>query len=264
MIRADAFLHAILDDPDADAPRLVYADWLDEQGDADRAEFIRVQCALDDPPPGAPLTALWGRQGDLLARHEQKWAAPVNRVAAAWTFHRGFIEEAAADFESFLSGAADVFVRHPVQHLHLSWGRPPPIPVGFPFAARLADCPPVGRLKGLDLSHNRLGSDGVRALAVCPYLGRLTALNLSWNSIGDAGARALAGWELLPRLTHLDLRSNAVGPDGVRALARALEVHAAHGERPRLRALRLQGNNIGDAGRRAILYSPLLRRAAQL
>lgn len=37
--------------PDDDTPRLVFADWLDERGDqpddALRAEFIRVQCALD-------------------------------------------------------------------------------------------------------------------------------------------------------------------------------------------------------------------------
>lgn len=29
-----------------DAPRLLFADWCDEQGDRDRAEFVRVQCAL--------------------------------------------------------------------------------------------------------------------------------------------------------------------------------------------------------------------------
>ena len=34
---ADAFLRAILDDPDDDSLRLVYADFLEEQGDADRA-----------------------------------------------------------------------------------------------------------------------------------------------------------------------------------------------------------------------------------
>jgi uncharacterized protein (TIGR02996 family) len=32
--------------PDDDLPRLVYADWLDEQGRHTRAEFIRVQCEL--------------------------------------------------------------------------------------------------------------------------------------------------------------------------------------------------------------------------
>ena len=30
-----------------DLPRLIFADWLDEHGDADRAEFIRLQCSGD-------------------------------------------------------------------------------------------------------------------------------------------------------------------------------------------------------------------------
>jgi uncharacterized protein (TIGR02996 family) len=47
------FLAAIRDDPEEDGLRLVFADWLEEQGDT-RGEFIRVQCALagmdgDDP-----------------------------------------------------------------------------------------------------------------------------------------------------------------------------------------------------------------------
>ena len=41
----DAFLHDILAHPDDDAPRLIYADWLDEHNDP-RGEFIRTQCAL--------------------------------------------------------------------------------------------------------------------------------------------------------------------------------------------------------------------------
>src|SRR5262245_55430096 len=41
-----AFLQAILDSPDDDAPRLVLADWLEEQGHSERAELIRVQCRL--------------------------------------------------------------------------------------------------------------------------------------------------------------------------------------------------------------------------
>lgn len=41
-----SFLAAICADPDDDSLRLIYADWLEDQGDADRAEFIRVQCEL--------------------------------------------------------------------------------------------------------------------------------------------------------------------------------------------------------------------------
>jgi uncharacterized protein (TIGR02996 family) len=40
-----AFLDDIIENPDDDVPRLVYADWLTDQGRGDRAEFIRVQVA---------------------------------------------------------------------------------------------------------------------------------------------------------------------------------------------------------------------------
>lgn len=45
MTEAD-FLAAIIANPDDDAPRLIFADWLAENGQDDRAEFIRVQCKL--------------------------------------------------------------------------------------------------------------------------------------------------------------------------------------------------------------------------
>jgi uncharacterized protein (TIGR02996 family) len=43
------FLAAIQAAPDADAPRLVYADWLEERGEP-YGEFIRVQCRLHNWP----------------------------------------------------------------------------------------------------------------------------------------------------------------------------------------------------------------------
>jgi uncharacterized protein (TIGR02996 family) len=49
-----ALLRAILEDPADDAPRLVYADWLDEHGDIARAEFIRLQCTLARPDAPEP------------------------------------------------------------------------------------------------------------------------------------------------------------------------------------------------------------------
>lgn len=53
----DALLQAILDEPDADDVRLIYADWLQDQGQDLRAEFIRVQIEMhgtlcsSDPEP---------------------------------------------------------------------------------------------------------------------------------------------------------------------------------------------------------------------
>jgi uncharacterized protein (TIGR02996 family) len=40
------FLEAIAAVPDEDGPRLVFADWLEEQGESNYAEFIRLQCRL--------------------------------------------------------------------------------------------------------------------------------------------------------------------------------------------------------------------------
>jgi uncharacterized protein (TIGR02996 family) len=51
MSDAAAFLRAIIAEPADDLPRLVYADWLDEHGEPERAEFIRVQCAIPNTDP---------------------------------------------------------------------------------------------------------------------------------------------------------------------------------------------------------------------
>jgi uncharacterized protein (TIGR02996 family) len=40
-----AFLEAIREDPNDDAARLVYADWLEEQGDS-RCEYLRLEYRL--------------------------------------------------------------------------------------------------------------------------------------------------------------------------------------------------------------------------
>ena len=58
------FIRAINADPDDDSPRLIFADWLDEQGECERAEFIRVQIALGG----------WGRRmsGGVSWRYERK------------------------------------------------------------------------------------------------------------------------------------------------------------------------------------------------
>ncbi len=45
-----AFLAGIAAHPDADLPRLVFADWLDENGQSERAEYIRRAISLRPPP----------------------------------------------------------------------------------------------------------------------------------------------------------------------------------------------------------------------
>src|SRR4029079_18415576 len=50
----DALLRAIDAEPHDDLPRLAYADWLEENGQAEGAGFIRVQCRLGGGYPLGP------------------------------------------------------------------------------------------------------------------------------------------------------------------------------------------------------------------
>jgi uncharacterized protein (TIGR02996 family) len=78
----DDFLAAIRETPADDTPRLVYADWLEEHGQPDRAEFIRVQCRLaTGVDVGPERRALLKREYELLADHWSEWAGPLVGVA---------------------------------------------------------------------------------------------------------------------------------------------------------------------------------------
>ena len=93
----DSLLRAILANPADDMSRLVFADWLEEHGESERAEFIRIQCELAtikctcsdngtridsgpygygprsiDPCERCNKYAFRRREQELLARHEKK------------------------------------------------------------------------------------------------------------------------------------------------------------------------------------------------
>ena len=81
MIPDEAFIQAIREAPDDDAPRLIYADWLEEHGQPDRAEFIRVQCQLARTADTGPeWSALGRRTEDLLRSHWEEWVGPLREI----------------------------------------------------------------------------------------------------------------------------------------------------------------------------------------
>src|SRR5215203_3911185 len=98
MTDGDALIAAILANPDEDTPRLVYADWLQEHGDEERAEFIRLQCghAGDDE-------AAEERTAELEDRHRPRWLAGLPQFPwAHWFFRRGFPESLEIPTDLFL------------------------------------------------------------------------------------------------------------------------------------------------------------------
>src|SRR5262245_31791010 len=88
------FIRQILASPDDDAPRLAYADWLEQHGERGRAKLIRYQIEAVRQAPDEPWWKQGGRRAaDLLRAHQAEWSAlppEVARVASVACFERGF------------------------------------------------------------------------------------------------------------------------------------------------------------------------------
>lgn len=81
----EAFLRAIFSDPTNDLPRLVYADWLDENRSPERAGLIRVQCEIAAHSEGHVPPELLAREAEWL-RLQPPSEIPLRPV-------RGFLEQ---------------------------------------------------------------------------------------------------------------------------------------------------------------------------
>ncbi len=235
---AEAFLQRIRAYPDDDAQRLIFADWLDEEGDP-RGRFIRVQLALAELPPDAPARRkLQVEERDLLAAHREAWEVPFRGLATGCVFNRGFVEEVNITARQFMRSAPELFAAAPIRHVHLfdvSDGLPAVVQspymsrlaaltvhaqhTGEPLARAVARSEHLARLKRLALTKNRLGDDAAEQLAHSPHLANLEELDLSENEIGETGGRALSASQHLGQLRSLELRDNRLGPAGAEALA---------------------------------------------
>ncbi|HZY86061.1 MAG TPA: TIGR02996 domain-containing protein [Gemmataceae bacterium] len=249
MSDADGLLQDILAHPEDDAPRLVYADWLDDHREPDHAEFIRVQIEAARLRQGKAFRpALHERERELLGRHRDEWLrevpAPLRRGAV---FERGFVGGLNCSALEFLRGAERLFRSAPVRSARLDYA-----------TRRLADlaaCPQLARLRRISFrgAGNRLDGTGASAFFASPHLGGLVELDLNGNVIGPQGAVALAGCPLLAGLAQLDLSNNHVGDEGAASLAAS--PHLGN-----LEHLTLYQNDVGDAGTAALAAAPHLNR----
>ncbi len=247
----ESFLQAICENPDDDAPRLVYADWLDEQGRGEAAEFIRAQIEITRVTRGSRRFANLRRRAlKLLAEHGRAWLQEVPKWARnRCEFRRGFVAHVACTALQFIRHGELLLRSAPVQSLKVrrGGGRIP----------QLAETPSLSCITALGLYGNNINSQDVEALAASPHLRRLTTLRLGSYLIGAEGARALAASPFLTNLTSLELSGSGLYEAGFRELAAAPWL-------ARLNVLKLDGDYARAAGIRALLASPYLPRLAVL
>lgn len=277
MTTSRQYLEAIANDPDNDAPRLAYADWLTDRKDS-LGEFIRIQLQLGQMAPADPARAkLQRRERSLLGANRKKWveALPAWARSQHTEFYRGF-PRVWAKVGDWLKGGEKLAATFPVDNVKLAGGDEGSI-------RKLASAPSLLAVRWLDVSYlplagipgallcasphlkyltrfylwqTGLDPDGGRALADSPHLGSLRKLILDETHIGPAGAAAVFQSRHLRSLVDLDIGSCRLQPD--EALSRAL---ADSPITPRLESLGLgtQSTGMGTAAGCALFQQPLPR-----
>jgi uncharacterized protein (TIGR02996 family) len=215
MSDADALLAAVLADPDADLPRLVYADWLEERGQPERAEFIRVQIELARDR----RNEFHAREAALFAAFGDEWLAPFRApgapldglTASHGAFRRGFVEVVWMPARRFLREADRLFPMAPVRELRLT-------EVSRVELVELLTGEPFRRLVGLDLSDRRVGKSAIEMFAAVKAVANLRVLRLRGCNLTDPAARELAAVPFPWPLRELDVSLNPLGAAGLAAL----------------------------------------------
>src|SRR5262245_37828342 len=111
MTDVDAFMRSIIENPDDDAPRLVFADSLEENGDSERAEFIRLQIESEPLPEwDSRRELLIAREYELLKAHGHDWY-PEMPESPRMHHRRGFVEILELSVLDFATHADSYFQR---------------------------------------------------------------------------------------------------------------------------------------------------------
>jgi uncharacterized protein (TIGR02996 family) len=205
MSTGQALLQAILADPEDDTPRLVYADWLGETGDEDRAEFIRLQVERARlPEQEGRAKSLWVRERTLLHEHRDRWLAGLEPLLARGPydvgvgFERGFVHSIELPVQWLLEHGDLVrqhcpLLRRAEVYRLTGWGK------------RLAESPVLRGLRELAFPC-WMNEEDAFALARSPHLGELRVLEVWLGSTGvadDVLGRTLARAPAWPRLREL-------------------------------------------------------------
>jgi uncharacterized protein (TIGR02996 family) len=265
----DVLMREILDHPDDDAPRVVYADWLLLHGDEEahaRAELIHAQCALETAT-AAEKPALQVRARTVLKEWKRTWTKDLTRayISGRWRFRRGFLDGGTLTATKFVE-VAEVMFQHAPMLRSMIFPEASNELVALsksPYLARLDDVdldemcrcgrckierelpdlfasPNAVSIRRLILSGNHIDPDNARKLGESPHLRGLVELDVSDNRIDAAGAVAIVQ---LGNLRKLSLSANPIGDDGARALAKA-DLQVAD--------LDLSYTSIGEIGARAL------------
>lgn len=245
MSEQEAFLKEILANPADRDVRLVFADWLEEQGQA-RGELIRLQIQLEKMKPGERGYATLRKKERALFNESPPYGDRPG--ISGWEYRAGFVEKIEMTLTALLKNAAEIFAHSPVQHVTLK--------ARSAKLEKIAQIPELSRLRSLELRSNQLGNAGLRTLLSSPHLTNLESLTVYSNNISNEGVAFLAQLPNLKMLTELRIAWNEINDKATESIVESQTL----GE---ITSLRLDGS-FSDQTLRLIAGSPRFRNLQKL
>ncbi|HJZ56562.1 MAG TPA: TIGR02996 domain-containing protein, partial [Gemmataceae bacterium] len=249
MTDLDALFRAILEHPDDDTPRLIYADALEDVGESRRAAFIRAQVELARLPEYDPFWVKCKYHDRELMFGTTEWVVRLPELpdGLQWArepFRRGFPAAIQAQNGSaFVTHADELFALAPVERLELEM-------VQVREALPLSRCRWLSRLTRLSLPAG-LGQAVARRLLNSPHFERLTDLDIGAGFTNVTTANVVVGSQAFRRLKGLSYRDEQRGGAMVTELTRLANP-------PRLKRLDLAGNRITAERLARLVAAPAL------
>lgn len=217
--RGAALLAAVVADPDDEAARLVYADWLAEQGDV-RGELIRVQCELErsDLAPER-REALRARQREILGSAGKGMTAAVESYAERASIVRGLIEGVVIHVVKLAKYGRELLAAHPIRVLHVVVANPAELArvAKLTFFARIPEL--VIEARKTPRIHMSRVALKPSTLATSPILANVKTLALEYLDDDTAEWAQFFRTLVAPKLECLELMHPGFAPDALASLA---------------------------------------------
>ncbi len=213
---AEALIEVIKADPEDDLSYLAYADLLEERGETDRAEFVRIQLDLAQKLKTDDLDSFdydkLDHFQDIVDTADKEKYPQITGIG----YDRGFIKNVfvgSEKIDDFVKDLGKITKENPfLDALYFSSENQSTL-----SESKLLDSPLLERIKEIHLE--KCSIDSLRLVLNCQHLSNVEVLSLWDSRIGDEGLELLLSYPVkVSKISKLNLRGTFISEEGVQLL----------------------------------------------